>query len=169
MSYAVGLEYLTLSNNKKPRKKYRPKPIIADPIAHLLEGVRPPSTDKLLTVKIINHDAMNSLLYGRATVADMDSLINMANVIEALYRLGFGNEYKDVVSAGLDALYQVSTRGVASGQFVLKVSEIAAMNELMELHDAQLEVVTVIDMEKAIGIVQQEYRAKKMRRIGETK
>lgn len=112
---------------------------------------------------------MNSLLYGRATIADVDLLINMANMVEALYRLGFGREYKDVVSVGLDALFQVGNRGVSSGQFVLKVPEIAAMNELMELHDAQLEVVTVIDMEKALALVKQEYRAKKMRKIGEKK
>lgn len=153
----------------RKRSKYRPKPIIADPITHLLMGIRPPSTDKLLTVKIKNHDAINSLLYGRATMADVDLLINMANMVEALYRLGFGKEYKDVVSVGLDALFQVGSRGVASGKFILKVSEIAAMNELMELHDAQLEVVTVIDMEKALALVKQEYRAKKMRKIGEKK
>jgi hypothetical protein len=153
----------------RKRSSYRPKPIITDPITHLLEGIRPPSTDKLLSIKIKNHDAMNSLLYGRATIADVDLLINMANMVEALYRLGFGREYKDVVSVGLDALFQVGSRGVASGRFVLKVSEIAAMNELMELHDAQLEVVTVIDMEKALALIQQEHRAKKMRKIGEKK
>ena len=158
-----------MSNNKKPRKKYRPKPVLIDPLTYALTGVRPPSSATMLTVKIKNHDAMNSLLYGRATKDSIDILINMANVTEALYRLGFGREYKEVLAAGLDALHQVASRGVPSGQFVLKVSEIATLNEFMELHDAQLEVVTVIDMEKAIRLVQQEYRAKKMRKIGETK
>jgi hypothetical protein len=153
----------------RKRSSYRPKPIIANPLEYAIAGVSPPSKDTLLIIKIKNHDAMNSLLYGRATKVDIDTLIHMANIVEALYRLGFGKEYKDVVTVGLEALFQVSSRGIASGQFILKVPEIAAMNELMELHDAQLEAVTVIDMEKSIRIVQQEYRAKKMRKIGETK
>jgi hypothetical protein len=153
----------------RKRSSYRPKHVIANPLEYAIAGVSPPNKDTLLVVKIKNHDAMNSLLYGRATKDDIDILIHMVNVTEALYRLGFGREYKEVLTAGLDALHQVGTRGLTSGRFILKAPEIAALNELMELHDAQLEVVTVIDMEKALRLVLQEYRAQKMRKIGETK
>jgi hypothetical protein len=81
--------------------------------------------------------------------------------------MGIGTEYKDVVQEGLDSLRAVGKRGVESGKFILKASEMVALNTAMELHDAQMEVITVKDMEKAFAIVEGEYRARKMRPIVE--
>ena len=155
----------------RKRSKYRPKPIINDLITYTIASVQPITKygTHILDVKIKNHVAMNALLFGKATKDDIDMLISMTNICEALYRLGFGREYKDVVAKGLEALYQVSTRGVEASVFVCKLSEVAAMNELMELHDAQMDVITVRDMEKALALVQQEFKLRKMRKIGETK
>lgn len=155
----------------RKRSSYRPKGIIRDPITYVLTSIRPLAEHNsyLLDLKIKNHGAMNSLLYGDATLQDMDMLISMCNVCEALYRLGFGREYKDVVAKGLEALFQIGTRGYSIKKFACKLPEVAAMNELMELHDAQMDVITVRDMEKALALVHQEYRLQKMRKLGETK
>jgi hypothetical protein len=40
-----------------------------------------------------------------------------------------------------------------------------ALRTIMELHDAQLEVITVKDMERAHNLVLEEFRQKKMRPI----
>jgi hypothetical protein len=56
-------------------------------------------------------------------------------------------------------------RGAKSGQFVLKSEEMKALNTIMELHDAQLEVITLKDMERAYKIVVEEFRQRKMRPI----
>ena len=37
-----------------------------------------------------------------------------------------------------------------------------ALNTVMELHDAQMEVVTLKDMDAAIALVREEYRLRKM-------
>ncbi len=156
-----------MTTSKKPRKKYRPKGVIRDPIHYAVTSVKPLALcgSHLLDLKIKNHDAMNALLYGKATRQDMDILIAMSNVVEALYRLGFGKDYKDVVVKGLDALYQIGVRGYPTDTFVCKLPEVAAMNELMELHDAQMDVITVRDMEKALDLVKREFRLQRMRRI----
>lgn len=153
----------------RKRSKYKPRPLILDPINYAVTSVQPITKygSHILDVKIKNHDAMNALLYGKATRQKMDILISMCNVVEALYRLGFGREYKEVVVKGLEALHQICTRGISSGKFACKLHEVAEMNELMELHDAQMDVITVRDMEKALDIVQQEFRLKRMRKIGE--
>ena len=151
----------------RKRSKYRPRGVILDPIKYAVTSVQPITKygSHILDVKIKNHDAMNALLYGKATRQEMDILIAMANVVEALYRLGFGREYKDVVVKGLDALFQIGTRGYPTNTFVCKLPEVAAMNELMELHDAQMDVITVRDMEKALDLVQREFKLQKMRKI----
>jgi hypothetical protein len=109
--------------------------------------------------------ALVNLTQGKAVREDIDMLIQSVNVTEALYRMGFGTEYGDVMRNGLDALHSVGVRGAKSGRFVLKSEEMNALNTVMELHDAQLEVITVKDMERAYKLVLEEFRQKKMRSI----
>ena len=140
---------------------------MANPVAYVLEGLQPVTShgDFLIDLKIKNHDALAALTRGVATQAEIETLISCANITEALYRLGFGNEYAEVVRQGLDSLHAVGKRGVKSGRFILKADEMSALNTLMELHDAQMDVITVKDMERATEIVRKEFEAKRMRPI----
>ena len=151
----------------RKRSKYRPKPMLQDPLNFVLESITPVAQHDsyLVDLKIKNHDALTALTKGMATRKGIDTLIQAVNIVEALYRLGFGRDYFPEVRAGLNALYEVGVRGAESGRFVLKASEMDALNMVMELHDAQLEVITVKDMDKAIGLVTKEFLQKKMRAI----
>lgn len=153
----------------RKRSKYRPKPQLANPLGYVLESMVPVSKHEsyLVDLKIKNHLAMATLTKGLATRTDIDTLIATVNITEALYRLGFGREYAEVVRDGLEALRSVGRRGVESGKFVLKSSEMNALNLVMELHDAQMDLITIKDMEKAMDIVREEYRQRKMRPIVE--
>lgn len=151
----------------KKRSKYRPKGVLINPLAYVLESLKPVKSHDsyLIDLKIRNHGAMEALTKGQATRADMDVLVNMVNVAEALYRLGFGDDYGDVVQQGLDALHDVGKRGLQTGRFILKAQEMSHLNHVMELHDAQMDVITVKDMEKAVDIVNKEFEQRKMRRM----
>lgn len=153
----------------RKRSKYRPKGVIMNPIAYVMESMTPVAKHDsyLIDLKIKNHGAMSALTTGQAVRADIDTLIAMANICEALFRMGFGTEYEDVVRLGSDALYAVGRRGAQTGRFILRAEEMTALNTLMELHDAQMDVITIKDMEKAFKIVDAEYRARKMRPIVE--
>jgi hypothetical protein len=158
-----------MGTTKKPRKKYRPKPVLQNPVGYVLESMVPIRNHDfpLVTIKIKNHGALTALTRGHATRKDIDTLITMVNIVEALYRLGFGADYTDVVNAGLDALHTVAVRGATTDKFILRAKEMLDLNTVIELHDAQMDVVTVKDMEQALRLVEQEYRAKKMRPIVE--
>jgi hypothetical protein len=151
----------------RKRSKYRPKPVHPNPLGYVLDSITPVShyDSYFVDLKIKNHDALTALTKGVATRQDIDVLIMAVNMVEALYRLGFGCDYFPEVRAGLDALYEVSVRGATSGRFVLKASEMDALNTVMELHDAQLEVITVKDMDKAIALVIDDFKQKRMRAI----
>jgi len=153
----------------RKRSKYRPKGLIMNPIAYVMESMTPVAEHAqfLIDLKIKNHGAMTALTTGQAVRSDIDALIAMSNICEALFRMGFGTEYKDVVKHGSDALYAVGRRGAETGRFILRSEEMNALNTLMELHDAQMDVITIKDMEKAFKIVDAEYRARKMRPIME--
>ena len=153
----------------RKRSKYRPKGVIMNPIAYVMESMTPVAKHDnfLIDLKIKNHMAMTNLTQGKATREDMDTLIPMANFVEALYRMGFGTDYATEVSTGLDALHAVGKRGAESGRFILRSEEMRALNTLMELHDAQMDVITVKDMERAFKIVDEEYKQRRMRPIVE--
>jgi len=153
----------------RKRSKYRPKGVIMNPIAYVMESMTPVAKHDnfLIDLKIKNHMAMTNLTQGKATREDMDTLIPMANFVEALYRMGFGCDYATEVSTGLDALHAVGKRGAESGRFILRSQEMRALNTLMELHDAQMDVITVKDMERAFKIVDEEYKQRRMRPIVE--
>ena len=151
----------------RKRSKYRPKPVIQNPLAYVLESMTPVAKHDsyLLDLRIKNHAALTELTKGVASRQDIDTLIQMANVTEALYRMGFGTEYENVVKAGMDSLWEVGHRGRDTNRFVLKAAEMRALNTLMELHDAQMDVVVVKDIENAIKLVRREFSLKKMRPI----
>ena len=91
-----------------------------------------------------------ALMRGSAVKGDMDTLIAMSNIVEALYQLGFGAEYKDVAIDGREALLQIIHRAVEIKRFVSTAEQVKALQDLMELHDAQMDVITIKDMERAL-------------------
>ena len=141
-----------MPTSKKPRKAYRPKARFVNPIEYVMEGFAPlTAVDSYLTdLKLHNHSAMTELLAGRATKKHMNNLIAMANICESLQRAGFGDEYKDVTTEGRFAIISIAVRAVEKLKFVPTGPEITMLNRLMELHDAQMDIITVQDMEKAI-------------------
>ena len=154
----------------KPRKKYKPKYVIVDLVGHLKYSIKPlvKHDSYVIDLKLRNHAAMLALTQGRATKQDIDVLIPMSNTVEALRRMGIGKgEYDDAIQAGLAALWEVSRRGAEVGRFVLRAQEMAALNTLMDVHDAQMDVISVRELELAREIIHREYRAGKMRKVVE--
>lgn len=151
----------------RKRSNYRPRPVLANPVAYVIESLRPVALHDtyLVDLKIMNHAAMTALTQGRATRADMDVLIAMNNITEALWRMGFGREYEDVMREGHTALVEIATRGAATGRFIVRASDMNALNTMMELHDAQMDVITVGDMERAIALAKREVKAGRATRL----
>jgi hypothetical protein len=137
-------------------------------VAWIINGFKPISQAGIVNVQIKNHNAIDALRKGIADREDIDTIIEALNIAEALQRLGIGDEYKDELRGAQDALYAVSKRGVdREYRFVLKAQELTAINLGMEIHDAQIEVTTVEQMEKAIDIVKSEIKNRKARVIME--
>ena len=137
----------------------------------LLAGMKPfKDVPFSVDLRIKNHGAMDALRRGVATKDDMDVLIGAFNMTEAFVRLrpDLGEDWADEIKTGLDALHAVAVRGAKSMRFILKAQELVAMNLVMEIHDVQLDQTTVKDLEKAMDIVKEEYRLRRMRAIKES-
>jgi len=150
----------------RKRSSYRPKPQLPNPVAWIINGFKPVTQAGIVNVQIKNHNAIDALRKGVADREDIDTIIEALNIAEALQRLGIGDEYKDELRGAQDALYAVSRRGIdREYRFVLKAQELTAINLGMEIHDAQMEVTTVEQMEKAMGIVILEIKNRRARVI----
>jgi hypothetical protein len=154
----------------KPRKKYKPKPVRVDAITWVINGFRNISEtgDAVLHLKIKNHESLECLRKGEAGRIDIDTIIGAFNIAEALARMKIGEDYSTEIKAGQDALFAVAKRGVdRDDRFVLKATELVSINFTMEVHDAQLEITTIGELEKAMEIVAKEIRMRRARPVVE--
>lgn len=147
---------------------YRPKPVRLDVMGWIINGKKQVATsasDEIMTLRIKNHMAMDILRQGGGDRSHMNVVIAALNMTEALARLRVGNEHAALIRKGQDALYAMANRGAHLGRFVFTGQELQAVNLAMEIHDAQLDVCTVAELERAVDIVKCELRAKRARVI----
>ena len=152
----------------KPRKKYKPKGVRLDAVQWVINGFRNISQtgDAVLHLKIKNHESLECLRKGEATRIDIDTIISAFNIAEALARMKIGDDYAKEIKAGQDALLAVAKRGVSrDDKFILKAAELTAIMLVAEIHDAQLEITTIGELEKAMDIVTKEIKARKARSV----
>jgi hypothetical protein len=153
----------------RKRSSYKPRPLI-NPLTRVLERCSMvKSHEGAVTLKIKNHQALLDVTQGRGTRNAIDILIAAMNVSEALYRVNpdLGADIREDIRAAQDALYTMCRRGAATGRFVFTGEELQAMNLGMDIHDAQLDACTILDLENANALVQKELRSKKVRKINE--
>lgn len=153
----------------RKRSKYKPKGVRLDVMSWLKSGMLKASEvggGSIITqTRIKNHLSIDVLRRGEAVKDDVDAIVNAFNVTEALARLRIGDEYSEQIGAAQDALYAMCLRSVDRGKFILTGPELQAINLAMEIHDAQLDVCTVAELEAALDYVWEQIRLRKVRRL----
>lgn len=138
-----------MSANKKPRKKYRPRPVIVDPVSYVVDGFKLPEPDKVMKIRLLNHGAMTALVQGTATKNDWQYVCTALNVAIVLAENGVGEEYMLQIKEAMLAHAQCGKRLYTQGRAGYTGPQLTAVNLGVEIHDAQLEIATVAQMEKA--------------------
>lgn len=152
----------------RKRSKYRPKGVRVDALDYVLTSIKPLASLKseVATLRIRNHGALAEVCKGNGNRDDIDVLIAALNIAEAMVVQGVGTDYAGEIRAGQDALRDMATRGVGLGdRFIFRATELQAINLAMEIHDAQLDAITVAQLERAIAYVHRVVRAGGARKI----
>jgi hypothetical protein len=139
----------------KKRSKYKPKGIRLDNMSYLLKGFEPLAKQPdAIELDTKNHSALTDIAQGRGTKAHVDIVIAALNMTEGLYRVRaeLGADWSAEIKAGQDAIYEMAKRGKQTGRFVFTGPELTAVNLAMSIHDEQLKICTVAELEKAIEI-----------------
>lgn len=150
----------------RKRSKYRPKGVIPDTMRWIKTGMTLlAATGELTTLKIKNHAAMEALRKGDGTFQDVDVVVSALNIADAMANGGeIGKDYSAEIRAGQDAVFAMAQRGSTNGgRFLFTGPELTAINLAMEVHDAQLDIATVDDVQAAIFVV------KRMQSTGRTR
>ena len=140
----------------RKRSSYKPRKVIANTMEWVKASVSFVSSNpSATTLKIKNYDALDALRLGKATRHDMDVLVNVVNMAEAFAMCDkkFADDFYQLISDAQDALLEVCNRGKDRNHFVCRASELEAIRDVMELHDAQLDIATVKEMEQAYKMV----------------
>jgi hypothetical protein len=146
----------------RKRSKYRPKGVRLDTMDYVMTSIKPLATltSEVATLRIKNHGALTAVCQGRAGRTDIDMLVAALNIAEALAIQGVGTDYAVKIRAGQDALRDMAQRGVNLGdKFILRGPELQALNLAIEVHDAQLDAITMQQLERAIDYVTRVIRA----------
>lgn len=153
----------------RKKSKYKPKGVRLDTVSWVLSGMKPfTSVSLAVDIRIKNHVAIEQLRLGQADKEQIDILIGAFNMMEGFGRMGIGVDWAEEIRAGQDALLSVAKRGVKRDmRFVATGPELIAINLAMEIHDAQLDVCTVRQLEQALDIVQEDVIHKRARAIND--
>lgn len=138
----------------RKRSKYRPRGVQPAPLDWVLQGFkRTPDVDVNVTVRTVNHLAMDSLAHGSATRSDVNAIAAFVNIACALAEKGKGREYWAELAAGSDAIYDIARKGAATGRFLATGPQLSALNLALEIHDAQMDASLVLEVEAALTLI----------------
>lgn len=153
----------------RKRSKYKPKPVLVDPVAFVVESSTPLAEhgNYVLNWKLKNHAAFAALMKGLAKKDDLDTLVAARNVTEGIMVVLDGKDVDGTLARSAVALIDICERASAGKGTAMRATEMQAMRDLMQLHDELLDVVTVGQMEKAIVYAKKEIAAGRANRLKE--
>ena len=152
----------------RKKSKYKPKGVRMDTMTWIVEGMTKVTDKKsaYLTMHLKNLSALDSLAKGTANKQEIDIVIGVINVAEALCELGVGSEYHQLVLDASSALYDVCRRSFEiNDRFICRGSELSAIKLGYEVHDAQMETTTIGMLDKALDVIDKTIRAQKAKVI----
>lgn len=149
-----------MANNKKPRKQYKPKARMVNPHDYVFDNRKTLSEydpGYITNIQIRAHSAMTVLIQGKALPVDMDVIAASYNIALGLCRVIKHPDdahiaFNRTLNKALAAFKELCIRGKSLGRITAKSTEITALNDLINLHDQLLNVVTVKEFEAGMKI-----------------
>lgn len=144
-----------MSASKKRNKKYTgPKYVAKNPMITFMGGMSGQHAEHLQNLKLANHIALSNLARGVGDKDDWDKIVGAINMAIVMCESGIGAEFRSTMEAGREALLTCGKRAVKNNhRFLFTGDELKVMNEAIECHNAQVENVRAIDIDRAANEV----------------
>lgn len=157
-----------MPTSSRPRKKYRPQArrrLLSDPMGYVKyrQTLLSSLPDTCTRLQLHLYSSLSAFRTGTATFHDFDTLVNALNLADALANGGLiGSEAGPAIRSGQDALAAVATR---LPKLTLRGPELTTITAAVEFHAAQLEIVTVSELEAALDCVEYFLKTGKSRKL----
>lgn len=155
------------SKAKKLRgKKYQPRtrnPLAAFQVinghraaqAIIAVGKSQLTDDAKVQIAVAFSSALKLMKEGIGEEGDCATLTFAVNIAYVMCSMGFGAEFTDDISSAMDAMFRCRVRGDTQGVWTLDLDAIRALDQALSICEAQLEIVTAEEVNKAIDTVYQ--------------
>jgi hypothetical protein len=143
------------------KKKYRPKPVLLNPIGYVLEGLTKLTSydggGQYRKLLLRTYAALNAIRTGEGNSGHCSMLLGMLEVSEVLlHEHDIGTEYASTVKEARPAVLALIHRGEATTRFIATGPELVAITTLLELHEAQLEQCTVQTLDHVLRFLRKQ-------------
>lgn len=132
------------------KKKYKPKPVIQDLIAHVIAGAAITDRKALNQLRMSELSALEAMIKGYGTIADWRTLVDLLNIAETMGRNGIGPEVLPVCEIVQASMIKTAAHYEKTGRMVLDSAGIQAIRELIEYADLQQSSIPRAEFEKMI-------------------
>jgi hypothetical protein len=139
-----------MPRSKKPRKAYRPRPVLDDPTEAVIAmaGLLP-QRQRLDLIQPVEQ-AFDAMRRGVGGWASWCALADAMNVAEALASIGIASDRVPELKAAQAVLHAVHGRVQAGGGWTLRGPEIAQLEFGVDIHRIQGTVCSLGEMARAI-------------------
>lgn len=149
----------------KKRSRYKPRPVIANPIAFVLTNVSTLSSEKSreIALRAISHSALDEISKGRGNSEHLRVLVDAFNMAFVLAKRGKGKDWLPEIGNAQAALHMLADRSAKIGRYTFTGPEMQAVRLGLEIHDAQLDETSIGELGSAADYVAQRVYAKQVR------
>lgn len=138
-----------MPKSKGRKKKYVPKKKLLDNVKHVLDGAKQISSNTSLRILTLVYSALKCLKTGKGSQTDWETVAHALNMSELLATdLAIGAEYLPLILQGQQAHSNCGARMHEKGAFGYTGVEIQAIDLALEVHDQQLHIATISELEK---------------------
>lgn len=138
-----------MPKSKGRKKKYVPKKKLLDNVKHVLDGAKSISSNTSLRILTLVYSALKCLKTGKGTQTDWETVAHALNMSELLATdLNIGKDYLTLILKGQQAHNNCGARANERGSFGYTGLEIQALDQTLEVHDQQLHLATISELER---------------------
>ena len=132
-----------MGKSQKPRKQYRPKEVVQDPVAYAIQGARLTPQAAVLRQRGMELEAIDAMATGKADQNTWGILHAMVILSETMGKAGVGPEALPAAGAALAALDESWGRFAATRRMGITGPGLQALREVFEYLDLQRQSVSL--------------------------
>lgn len=132
------------------KRKYKPKMLLVDPIAHAIAGAAITDRKSLDQLRMRELSALEAMIKGDGSINDWKTLVDLLNIAETMGRSGIGPEVLEVCERVQASMVKTAVHYEKTGRMVLDGPGIQAIRELIEYADLQQSSIPRAEFERMI-------------------